>query len=123
METTKTIRAALQHPLIAYFVRCEARYVYDPVRGKKVRTSDMYDVAMDDPLVPEDEALLAVRAAERLVSEGRGAEKFFWWARRVVPHRPKVQKDRQIAPGNSDPPSGQKGLQVRPSTRAIRPEG
>src|SRR6185295_17464823 len=45
VETTKTIRAALQHPLAAYFVRREARYVYDPARAKKVRTSDMYYVA------------------------------------------------------------------------------
>lgn len=74
VDTTKTIRAALSHPLAAYFVRREARYVYDPQRGKKVRTSDRYYVAMDDPLTPEDEALLAVRAAERLAREGRLTE-------------------------------------------------
>lgn len=74
VDTTKTIRAALSHPLATYFVRREARYVYDPQRGKKVRTSDRYYVAMDDPLTPEDEALLAVRAAERLAREGRLAE-------------------------------------------------
>lgn len=74
VETTKTIRAALSHPLAATFVRREPRYVYDPGRGKKIRTSDRYYVAMDDPLTPEDEALLAVRAAERLAREGRLAE-------------------------------------------------
>jgi hypothetical protein len=115
VETTKTIRATLQHPLIAYFVRREARYVYDPARGKKVRTSDLYYVAMDDPLVPEDEALLAVRAAERLVSEGRRAENL-GPAAPVTSPRPKVQKDRQIVPGNFDPPDGQKGLQTQSST-------
>ena len=41
VESTKTIRAALQEPVAAYFVRREPRYVYDPKRGKRIRTSDM----------------------------------------------------------------------------------
>jgi len=74
VDSTKTIRAALSHPLALYFVRREARYAYDPHRKKKVRTSDMYFVAMDDPLTPEDEELLVTRAAERLLNEGRKDE-------------------------------------------------
>ena len=114
VETTKTIRAALQHPLILYFVRREARYAYDPVRAKKVRTSDMYYVAMDDPLVPEDEILLAERAAERLVSEGRGAENLPQTPSVGSP-RPKGQKDRQITRRQDGSSEGQKDRQVQRS--------
>jgi hypothetical protein len=116
VETTKTIRAALSHPLATLFVRREARYVYDPARGKKIRTSDIYYVAMDDPLVPEDEALLALRAAERLLAEGRAAE--------VGPassplRRPNGQKDRQV-PHRS---GGRKGLQVPPPSGEFARQG
>lgn len=105
VESTKTIRAALAHPMAAYFVRREARYVYDPNRGKKIRTSDMYFVAMDDPLIPEDEVLLVARAAERLLQEGRRdelvtpptAEK-----RRQVDARPKGKKVRQVPAARID---------------------
>jgi hypothetical protein len=108
VETTKTIRAALGHPLATLFVRREARYVYDPARGKKIRTSDIYHVAMDDPLTPADEARLALRAAERLLDEGRGAE--------IVPapspsRRSTSQKDRQVSRRSA----GQKAAQVIPS--------
>jgi hypothetical protein len=109
VETTKTIRAALQHPLATYFVRREARYVYDPHRGKKIRTSDLYHVAMDDPLLPEDEAALTLRAAERLLAEGRGAE---------VPLPPAPApggpKDRQVRPPGQSRPRGQFDRQVGP---------
>jgi hypothetical protein len=66
VESTKTIRAALQHPLAHHFIRREPRYTYDPKRGKKVRTSDMYYVAMDDPLTPDDEEIVVIRAAQRV---------------------------------------------------------
>lgn len=100
VESTKTIRAALQHPEAAYFVRREARYVYDPHRGKKVRTSDMYYVAMDDPLTPEDEALLVVRATERLLTSGRreelGLPEPKGEIRRQVARRPEGKNRRQV---------------------------
>jgi hypothetical protein len=108
VETTKTIRAALSHPLATLFVRREARYVYDPGRGKKIRTSDIYYVAMDDPLTPEDETLLALRAAERLLVEGRVAE---FGPAAAPARRPSGQKDRQI----QRRPDGRKGLQAHSS--------
>ncbi|MBI2940840.1 MAG: hypothetical protein HYY04_10425, partial [Chloroflexi bacterium] len=74
VDSTKTVRAALTHPFAHYFVRRQPRYLYDPALGKKVRTSDMYFVAMDDPLTPDDEQRLCLRAAERLLAEGREAE-------------------------------------------------
>jgi hypothetical protein len=105
VESTKTIRAALGHPLAARFVRREARYVYDPARGKKIRTSDVYHVALDDPLTPEDETLLALRAAERLLAEGQKAELA---PPAATPRRPSGKNDRQV----QGLPAGQKVRQV-----------
>jgi hypothetical protein len=87
VETTKTIRAALQHPLAAYFVRREPRYVYDPARAKKVRTSD--------------------------ISEGRGAENVEPLG---CINRPEGKNDRQITPRKATVSGGQKDLQVDRST-------
>jgi transcriptional regulator with XRE-family HTH domain len=53
-----TIARALKGELASLFVRVEPRYRYDPVRKKKIRTSSIYHVAMDEPLLPEDEAAL-----------------------------------------------------------------
>jgi hypothetical protein len=50
-----TILRELQRPVAQYFVKREKRYVYDPQTKKRVRTSDMYYIAMDEPLTPEDE--------------------------------------------------------------------
>jgi hypothetical protein len=119
VESTKTIRAALGEPLAAYFIRREARYVYDPKRGKKVRTSDMYYVAMDDPLTPEDEALLTVRAAERLLQEGRRAELAL---EAPPPTRSKGEKRPQIGRPSRASPGGEKRSQVGSPTGQLPPQ-
>src|SRR5262249_5652992 len=113
--STKTIRAALRHPLARHFVRREARYTYDPKRGKKVRTSDMYYVAMDDPLTPEDEARLALRAAARLLAGGREAE--------LAPPAPAGGAPTgRKRPQIDAPPEGKTRRQVGPPTGRTFPQ-
>ncbi len=67
--SVRTVIRALQDPLARKFVRVQHRYRYDPVLGKKVRTSSAYVVAMDDPLLPDDEAALTRMAAEQILAE------------------------------------------------------
>jgi hypothetical protein len=122
VESTKTIRAALQEPLAAYFVRREPRYVYDPKRGKRVRTSDMYFVAMDDPLIPEDEALLTLRATERLLSEGRGSELDLDSRGHRPLAAPTGQKRRQVSASDGRSPTGQKRHQIGSPTGRSLPQ-
>lgn len=64
-----TIARALKGELAKIFIRVEPRYRYDPLRKKKVRTSSIYRVAMDDPLVPEDE-----EALDELISRNEKAD-------------------------------------------------
>ncbi len=122
VESTKTIRAALQEPLAAYFVRREPRYVYDPKRGKRIRTSDMYFVAMDDPLILEDEALLTLRAAERLLSEGRGSELDLDSRTSRPSTLPTGQKRRQVPAVDGRSPIGQKRRQIGSPTGRSLPQ-
>ncbi len=49
-----TIARALKGELASLFIQVESRYRYDPIRKKKIRTSSIYHIAMDDPLLPED---------------------------------------------------------------------
>lgn len=70
VKDRKTVMAALRHPLAHHFIRREKRYRYDPVKRKKVRATDLYHVAMDEPILPEDEPKLVVLAAERILREG-----------------------------------------------------
>jgi len=74
VKDRKTVMRALKHPLAELFVRVEARYRYDPQFKKKVRTSNVYHVAMDDPLLPEDEEALNRDIAQRLLEEQRQAK-------------------------------------------------
>ncbi len=67
--SVRTVIRALQDPLAARFIRVRHRYRYDPALGKKVRTSSAYLVSMDDPLRPEDEAVLTRMVAERILAE------------------------------------------------------
>jgi hypothetical protein len=60
-----TIQRELKRPLAGYFVRRGARYIYNPVKKKKIRTSDTYYVVMDEPLTPEDEEGLKTKVEER----------------------------------------------------------
>jgi hypothetical protein len=59
VKNTHTIANLLKRPYADLFVRVEERYRYDPLRRKKVQTTSLYHVRMDDPLTPEDAARLA----------------------------------------------------------------
>jgi len=67
--SVRTVIRALQDPLAGQFIRVQHRYRYDPSMGKKVRTSSAYVVSMDDPLRPEDEAVLTRMVAEQILAE------------------------------------------------------
>jgi hypothetical protein len=72
VKNTHTIANLLKRPYAELFVRVEERYRYDPLRRKKVQTTSLYHVRMDDPLTPED----AIRLAAELGATGgaRGVE-------------------------------------------------
>lgn len=68
--SARTVQRLLDEPLVQLFVKVEHRYRYDERLGRKVRTSSLYHVSMDDPLLPEDqEALDSNVQAERLKRE------------------------------------------------------
>lgn len=82
------------------FLRPYQRYLYDQNSRKKVRAPNGYEVAMDDPLLPEDEQSLhgiyAEEEVRRLIKEGvvdlrKYAE--------LQSNRPKYQIDTQVARG------------------------
>ena len=54
------------HPYLHLFLRTEFKYMYNEIYKKKVRVSNIYYVAMDDPLIPEDEKQLTILAEELL---------------------------------------------------------
>lgn len=83
----RTIRRTLKHPFASQFIKIEPRYRYDPKLNKKLRTSNVYHIAMDDPLIPKDEGKMAVFAAEQILEEARKEKK-----------SPKDQNDLQVKP-------------------------
>ncbi len=105
------------------FLRPYRRYLYDPNKRKKVRAPNGYQVAMDDPLLPEDEvALRGIYAEEevrRLIKEGvvdlrkyaelKGSRPKYQFDTQVPP-RPKYQFDTQVPPR----PKYQSDTQVPP---------
>ncbi len=64
-----TIARALKGQLAKVFIRVEPRYRYDPHRKKKLRTSPVYHIAMDDPLLPDDAAAIHELLAKVDVAE------------------------------------------------------
>lgn len=66
-----TILRELQRPIAQYFVKREKRYVFDSLTRKRVRTSDMYYIAMDEPLTPEDEEELRLMLPQKTSEEYR----------------------------------------------------
>ena len=61
----RTIRRLLQQPEASRFIiEVKERYGYDQRLGKRVRETTTYQIRMDDPLTPEDEALLRQRLEE-----------------------------------------------------------
>ena len=60
-----TIQRELRREIAQKFIQRKPQYRYDPAGKRKIRTTDMYYIAMDDPLTAEDEAKIAKFAAER----------------------------------------------------------
>ncbi len=58
-----------KNDILKKFVRREPQYVYDASLRKKVRSVDKYYIAMDDPLTSEDEKILIIKSAERLIKQ------------------------------------------------------
>ena len=52
---------------LSLFLDVKPQYIYNENLKKKVKASNIYKVAMDDPLIPKDEGTLAVLAAEKLL--------------------------------------------------------
>ena len=52
------------NPSLGRFLKIIRRRRYDPELQREVQTSNLYLVAMDDPVVPEDDELLAEKEAE-----------------------------------------------------------
>ena len=69
-----TILRELQRPVAQSFIRREKRYLYDSATKKRVRTSDMYYVAMDEPLTPDDEEELRLMLRQKTSEEDNGGE-------------------------------------------------
>lgn len=62
-----TLKRLLKHPHAGKFiVKIKHRYRYDARLGKRIRQKSMYQIRMDDPLVPEDETRLKTLLAEKL---------------------------------------------------------
>jgi len=110
-----TILRELQRPIAQHFVKREKRYVYDPQTKKKVRTSDMYYIAMDEPLTPEDEKELRIALLNKTSAESRSGSRQIDRADRSadlssnlllrssiseVPDPPKWQIATQVSCGN-----------------------
>ena len=49
-----------------FIIEVSHRYRYDPKKRKQVRKKSRYRIRMDDPLLPEDEALLREKLAQQL---------------------------------------------------------
>ena len=78
-----TIKRALADERVRPFVRTEPKYRVDPKINKKVRSSNIYHVAMDDPLLPDDETVLMDKLFKRFCRDG---------------FVPKEQKERSFPP-------------------------
>jgi len=91
-----TLWRLLQREDVRRFIRVEHNYVYDRRLGKKRRTVSTYHVAMEDPLVEDDEARL-----EQLIAAAGPPDEPGQPGRSGVP-RPTVQNE-MLAVDNSPP--------------------
>ncbi|MEW5980240.1 MAG: hypothetical protein AB1898_30975 [Acidobacteriota bacterium] len=105
-----TILRELQRPIAHSFVKREKRYVYDPATKKTVRTSDMYYIAMDDPLIPDDQSKLKILVQQR--TSGAKTEEENRQENRTVDLSSKLLL-RSQNPGGDRPPKWQFATQVR----------
>lgn len=98
------IMRELERDIAEYFITREKRYVYEDLLKKKVRASDVYKIAMDDPLVPEDENKLVVMATERILKQPVADKEV----------RPKLQNATQVPkePVDNLPPKSQNATHI-----------
>jgi len=97
-----TVQRELKREVATYFITRKPRYIYSKKMGKKIRTSDMYYIAMDDPLIPKDEKRLVVLTAEKIVeTEGTHSKEI----------RPKPQFAGKVP--NTSSPKPQNAVQVK----------
>jgi hypothetical protein len=98
-----TVQRELNRDIAKHFVTRKSRYIYNETLKKKVRASDIYYIAMDDPLMSEDENKLAVMAAERILSQHMEKQQII----------PKCQNDTQVKEKSvNTPPKPQNAVQV-----------
>ncbi len=107
--TDRTLRKILSDPDMSRFVRRRRRYERGP-DGSVRRAPDVYEVVMDDPLVPEDEPLHVQLLAERILDpvelpasakpDGGGPSPEEVPAERLVPE--KLSGTARVAEINSD---------------------
>lgn len=99
----RTIIRELERDIVKYFITKKSRYVYNETLKKKVRASDVYYIAMDDPFVLEDENKAIVLAAERILKQCTEKEV-----------RPKCQNGTQVPKESVDnlPPKPQNGTYI-----------
>jgi len=69
-----TVIRELQKPMAKHFIKREKRYTYDTRLKKKIRTSDMYYITMDEPLIPEDHERLKEEFLEKISDDEKQNE-------------------------------------------------
>jgi hypothetical protein len=107
-----TIQREMKKPLAGYFVRRDGRHIYNPLKKKKIRTSDIYYIVMDEPLTPEDEDSLKSKVEERLPHRE---------AKEKRRESPKPQVAAQVRPAAERPPPKPQ-IAVQDSYRKLRQE-
>jgi len=74
--SVSTLQRELKRPEAKLFIRIEPRYIYNEKISRMSRTSNIYYVAMDDPLLPEDKDRLKDEIAEQII-EKEGLQRDF----------------------------------------------
>ena len=105
-----TIMRELERKIAEYFITRKKRYLYDDTLKKKVRASDVYYIAMDDPLIPEDENKLVIMAAEHILKQPIKNKEV----------GPKSQNATQVTdePVDNSPPKSQNATHIYKSQNA-----
>jgi len=67
--SVSTLQRELKRPEAKLFIRIEPRYIYNEKIGRMSRTTNIYYVAMDDPLLPEDKESLKDKIAEQIIEK------------------------------------------------------
>lgn len=91
------LREFRENSHLSLFVKRTPQYRYDPQKKKKVRTTDVYHIRMDDPLMEEDQERLRERLTEKIATEGDGEiEKILNDQGKASNPQPKSQNATQV---------------------------